>query len=58
MLRWSHVNCKNCLSEDEANKLVKQGFSCIRCLKDKEMVMRGELDNKTQSDHLEEICKK
>lgn len=54
--RWSHVSCKHTLGEDEANKLIKQqGFSCVRCQKDKENAFRSDLDNKTQSDLLEEI---
>lgn len=35
--RWSHVNCKNQINEDEAERLALQGFSCNICLKEKEL---------------------
>jgi len=57
---WSHVSCRQLLlSEEDTNRLVRQGFSCDRCVKKKEasVAVRGELDNKAQSDLLEELCK-
>jgi hypothetical protein len=47
------------LSEEEAGRLVRQGFVCGLCVREKEagVVMRGELDNKAQSDLLEELRK-
>jgi hypothetical protein len=34
--RWSHVNCKLSISEEEAEKLGMQGYSCQICLRERE----------------------
>ncbi len=58
-LRWSHINCKITLTDDEAIKLVKQGFSCSKCQKDKQvdLIVKEDINIKEHAELYEEICK-